>query len=601
MERARRMQTPRLHLLGALLVVSGTLAGCIGTTSTGTVVGSVSLVGNVPVHSLYTWVAAWQGNDRRGQVAIDRQSRYRLSLPPGRYVLVIGPTAPEEYYDGVVMVRAGATIHRDLELVFHDNSTTLLGVSGASPCKPSDLAATADHEGGGFAGNTHIGVTLANTSAGACLLSGAPSVSLIRGNGTVLLADTPPHSAPALTTMLLIPHLGNAATLAANWSNWCGPLPGVLHLRITLPKGAGQVDVPFLDTFAPQCIDQGSSSALTLNYAYAWTAAPGTPLHPDTLAVGPTGTLYIVDSQRDQVLSYDGHGTFAVFAGTGQPGFSGDNGPARQAELRLSLFSGLAVGKDGTLYIGDSGNDRVRAVSPNGTISTVLGNGQSGGPPTSSEALHAAIGPVEGLVIGPDGDLYAAAQKGIVHLTNRGKILWAAGSVTPQLLPACGAYCNPANESDFAGCDTLAFDASGDLFCSGGAGTYTVYEVVAHKIAPQPPDAVGQFLNYVGNFRGDGAPAALARGTDGKIVMAYRGGVVHLAADGTTTPITSLSGALGTDFNGQPNIFVGGDGLAIGPDDSIYVDTNMGNAFTAASAIIHLSATGTAPTILWQS
>ena len=283
-----------------------------------------------------------------------------------------------------------------------------------------------------------------------------------------------------------------------------------------------------------------------------------------------------------------------MVAGDGRQGFAGDGGPATEAELRLTPFSGLAVGKDGTLYIGDSGNDRVRAVAPDGRITTVLGDGRGGGPPTSSTALQASVGPVEGLVIGPGGDLYAAAQKGIVHLTEQGTISWAAGSVTPQLLPPCGAYCNPAGQSDFAQCASLAFDSAGDLFCSGGAGTFAVYEVAAE------PPATGQSLSYVGSFRGDGAPPALSEAADGSVIMSYRGGVVRLPADGTTTPLTTLEGVLGT-HDGHPNLFIGGDGVAVGPDGFIYVDTNSGNAFTTVSAIIRTSAAGTSPTTLWRS
>lgn len=228
-------------------------------------------------------------------------------------------------------------------------------------------------------------------------------------------------------------------------------------------------------------------------------------------------------------------------------------------------------------------------------MTTVLGNGSGGGPPTSSAALQASVGPIEGLTIGPEGDLYAAAQKGIVHLTKQGTILWAAGSVTPQLLPPRGAYCDPARESDFAGCDSLAFDAPGDLFCSGGPGTFAVYEVAA-----EPPGAGGQSLSFVGRFRGDGAPPALSEAPDGNVVMSYRGGVVGLSAGGTVTPITTLDGVLGTGAR-HPNVFIGGDGLAVGPDGSIYLDTDTGNTFTTMSAIVRVSAYGTSPTILWQS
>ena len=70
--------------------------------------------------------------------------------------------------------------------------------------------------------------------------------------------------------------------------------------------------------------------------------------------------------------------------------------------------------------------------------------------------------------------------------------------------------------------------------------------------------------------------------------------------DGTTTPIITLDGVLGAS-EGQPNMFIGGDGLAVGSDGSIYVDTNAGNAFTTVSAIVSVSTTGASPTVLWES
>jgi hypothetical protein len=65
-------------------------------------------------------------------------------------------------------------------------------------------------------------------------------------------------------------------------------------------------------------------------------------------------------------------------AGNGTVGFSGDNGPATNAQLN-SAFTSLSVGVDssGNLYIADSGNSRVHKVS-NGAITTVAGNGANG-------------------------------------------------------------------------------------------------------------------------------------------------------------------------------------------------------------------------------
>ena len=106
------------------------------------------------------------------------------------------------------------------------------------------------------------------------------------------------------------------------------------------------------------------------------TAVGGPLKHPYGLTVARNGDLYIVDVGRDQVLRRLPSGKFHVVAGDGRRGFSGDGGLATAAELNLSVSSGIVIANDGTLYIADSGNDRVRAVSPDGTIRTVAGDGR---------------------------------------------------------------------------------------------------------------------------------------------------------------------------------------------------------------------------------
>jgi hypothetical protein len=312
------------------------------------------------------------------------------------------------------------------------------------------------------------------------------------------------------------------------------------------------------------------------------------PLHLTALAVGPNGDLYIIDSQRDQVLERHADGSFTLVAGTGAQGFSGDGGPATEADLRLMASSGLAVGNGGLLYIGDSGNMRVRAVFPDGVISTLVGNGSAQSSLMGTPALATGLGPVSGLAFGRYGSLYIAAQDGVAQLSSH--VQWVVGSLDPKSLPTCGVNCNPAGEADFVGVSSLAFDAAGDMFCSGGPGSYGVYET-----------AVSGSLSYLGTFRGDGGPAALAEAPDGSVVMSYRGGVVRLAADGATTLINTLAGVLGTQPGGQPNVFIGGDGLAVGPDGTIYVDTNTGNTFTTVSAIIAIPPGEAGPKVLWES
>src|SRR5437763_366737 len=74
--------------------------------------------------------------------------------------------------------------------------------------------------------------------------------------------------------------------------------------------------------------------------------------------------------------SADSYLITTIVAGSGIPGFSGDGGPAFYAELNSP--SGVAVDNSGNLFIADTGNNRVRKVTPQGTITTVAGDGTNG-------------------------------------------------------------------------------------------------------------------------------------------------------------------------------------------------------------------------------
>jgi sugar lactone lactonase YvrE len=77
-----------------------------------------------------------------------------------------------------------------------------------------------------------------------------------------------------------------------------------------------------------------------------------------------TGNLYLVDEGRPRVLRVDAEGTAIVIAGTGKPGYSGDGGPATQAQLNEPIMA--IVGPDGAVYIADAGNNLIRRVESSG-------------------------------------------------------------------------------------------------------------------------------------------------------------------------------------------------------------------------------------------
>jgi sugar lactone lactonase YvrE len=135
--------------------------------------------------------------------------------------------------------------------------------------------------------------------------------------------------------------------------------------------------------------------------AAAQTPAPP-PLQPTGIAYDPAGNLYVADAGRHQVFEATLSGAWLLVAGSGVQGFSGDGGAAISAELNSP--QAVAVGPDGTLYIADTGNQRIRAVA-NGIITTFAGNGSAGHSGDGGPATAASLAQPNALALDLTGAL----------------------------------------------------------------------------------------------------------------------------------------------------------------------------------------------------
>lgn len=94
---------------------------------------------------------------------------------------------------------------------------------------------------------------------------------------------------------------------------------------------------------------------------------------PEGVAVDDEGDVFIADTANSRIDEVTAAGDLITVAGTGTAGFSGDSGPAVQAQLN-SPFA-VAVDAAGVVYIADTENNRIREIAPDGTISTLVGDG----------------------------------------------------------------------------------------------------------------------------------------------------------------------------------------------------------------------------------
>jgi hypothetical protein len=125
----------------------------------------------------------------------------------------------------------------------------------------------------------------------------------------------------------------------------------------------------------------------------------------EALAVAPDGTIYVSDGVNHRVRRVTSEGTVEAVAGTGAEGYAGDGGPAAAALLHHP--QGLALDAEGRLYIADTFNHVVRRVSGE-RIETICGDGQAGNDGDGGPAAEAQLAFPHGVHIAPDGSLYVA-------------------------------------------------------------------------------------------------------------------------------------------------------------------------------------------------
>src|SRR5438874_1824513 len=156
----------------------------------------------------------------------------------------------------------------------------------------------------------------------------------------------------------------------------------------------------------PSC-EGGAATAARVNAPAARGPATAARLNkPSGVAVDPAGNLYIADRGNQRIRKVSADGTISTYAGTGTVGFAGDGGPATAAQLNEPV--GVALDPAGNLYIAERENHRIRKVTPGGVISTYAGTGTQGfsgdgGPATGAQLL----GP-GGVALDPAGNLYIA-------------------------------------------------------------------------------------------------------------------------------------------------------------------------------------------------
>ena len=312
------------------------------------------------------------------------------------------------------------------------------------------------------------------------------------------------------------------------------------HAKVTIPSGPN----------SPSPLPTGSIVALKI-------AGP--------LAVGPTGSLYVVDEPQHEVVVRLSNGEFSDVAGDGTAGFSGDGGLATKA--KLSSVSAMSFAPNGDLYLADG--TRVRVVESDGTIHTIAGDGRSGpSAANGTPALSASLGPVVAVTFSPSGQLYFATSRQIFRLSSADTLQTVRAITTLYGGKKVAAY----------ELVSIAVDAKGNVFVSAAFDGWSVFKV-----------AGGRATNIGYARRSGGQPAILQRSPAGAIEADSGGGLEQVEGDRlVAAPGVLVSTSVGQNIPGITK-FLFMDYFAYAPDGTLYADNMPMGGFDPYQQIVSVT------------
>jgi uncharacterized protein (TIGR03437 family) len=270
---------------------------------------------------------------------------------------------------------------------------------------------------------------------------------------------------------------------------------------------------------------------------------------PAVLALDADGNLYVSDRLNHRVRKITPAGVISTLAGTGVAGFSGDGGPAVNAQLNSP--GGLFADGLGNVYIADTQNHRVRVVDASGRISTLAGTGAPGFAGDGGPATAAQLNQPSALARDANYLYIADSSNHRVRVVNAaGQIMTYAGNGSA----AASGDGGPATAAGVPAPAGLAVDGTGRLFISSANAV--------RRVAAGGASITTVAGGATAGFAGDGGPATAAQLNQPTGLWVDSSGSLLLIADTFNHRIRQVSGATITTLAGNGAAAFAGDGGA---------------------------------------
>ncbi|HZX27025.1 MAG TPA: SMP-30/gluconolactonase/LRE family protein, partial [Telluria sp.] len=183
--------------------------------------------------------------------------------------------------------------------------------------------------------------------------------------------------------------------------------------------------------------------------------------YPGDVAVDAAGVLYVADSGNNTIRKIAVDGTVSTLAGAAGQSGAGDGGAA---DARFNGPNGVVLDGQGNLYVADSWNSVIRRITPDGQVSTLAGAAGSWGHADGTGAAAQFKNPAS-ITIDGAGMLYVADGSTVRRITPAGVVTTIAGADGQD-----GETDGAGAAARFNGAGGIAADAAGNLFVADGGG-----------------------------------------------------------------------------------------------------------------------------------
>jgi Bacterial Ig-like domain (group 3) len=408
-----------------------------------------------------------------------------------------------------------ASLYQPALLSRDKNGNLLIAESGAFRVRKVDASGIITT----FAGNGGAGSTLDNGLATAAELGTVYQALSDRAGNVYILTDA--------NVIRKVDSNGIITTYAGtrvNGYSGDGGLATAAQISVASAAAFDQYDNLYFVDFYNHVIRKISPSGIistiagtgdTIYNGEGIDATAANFFYPSAIAIGGDGSIYVGDAGNAIVRKITPDGKINTIAGTpNSAGYSGDGGAATAAQLN-SICS-IALDSAGNVYFCDGANNRVRKISADGIIYTIVGNGVNANSGDGGLASQASINGPHGAFVDSDGSvLISSYSGGVVRKIFAPSLSLSASATVPQpgqsvtftaqLVDATltGTMTFRHNGVDISGCVAVPITA-GQALCTSsfsGAGSHQITAGYSGaEILPRPKDGAYATIGAVASL-----------------------------------------------------------------------------------------------------